>query len=178
MSLWVFGYGSLIFRPGFPYVSSEKAKIFGFARRFWQLSMDHRGTSDLPGRVVTLVEEAGSVCEGVVFEVAASAQESVLSYLDHREKGGYDRRFLKAEFESGLQTEVLCYVGSLENPCISVEKDIGIILDDIVRAEGPSGCNISYLLELHRELSSLSIGDPHIEALVMAYKNLRATMRE
>jgi len=59
--VWVFGYGSLIWRPAMAYVARRASRIDGWARRFWQASTDHRGTVEAPGRVLTLVESDGAV---------------------------------------------------------------------------------------------------------------------
>jgi len=68
--LWIFGYGSLVWRPSFPHRERRPAILSGFARRFWQGSTDHRGVPGAPGRVVTLVAEAGAECWGMVYAVA------------------------------------------------------------------------------------------------------------
>lgn len=73
-SVWVFGYGSLIWRPGIAFRERRVARIRGWTRRFWQGSHDHRGLPHAPRRVVTLVPEPGASCEGVAFRVAADAK--------------------------------------------------------------------------------------------------------
>ena len=85
--LWLFGYGSLIFKADFPFLERHPASIAGWSRRFWQGSHDHRGTPDAPGRVVTLVEDPGAVCHGRAYRVSSDT----LAHLDHREKNGYLR---------------------------------------------------------------------------------------
>ncbi|RZA31933.1 MAG: gamma-glutamylcyclotransferase, partial [Lysobacteraceae bacterium] len=66
-SVWLFGYGSLIWKADFPYIERRPASIGGWSRRFWQGSHDHRGTGSAPGRVVTLVAEDGATCHGMAY---------------------------------------------------------------------------------------------------------------
>ena len=68
-SVWLFGYGSLIFKPDFPFLAQRTAYIGGWIRRFWQGSHDRRGTEAAPGRVVTLVPQPDAVCHGMAFLV-------------------------------------------------------------------------------------------------------------
>src|SRR5690606_20352945 len=65
--VWLFGYGSLIFRPDFPFLARRPARIRGWARRFWQGSHDHRGTLSHPGRVATLIQQPEAECVGMAF---------------------------------------------------------------------------------------------------------------
>ncbi|KAK6037075.1 ChaC-like protein [Cooperia oncophora] len=87
--MWIFGYGSLLWNPNFPFVQQLPGVVPGYARRFWQLSPDHRGTPEKPGRTVTLVPDEKSVCWGIAFEVAEEDVASTRKYLDFREKAGY-----------------------------------------------------------------------------------------
>ena len=66
-SVWLFGYGSLIYKADFPYLERRPASIADWTRRFWQGSHDHRGTPEAPGRVVTIIPEAGAVCHGMAY---------------------------------------------------------------------------------------------------------------
>ncbi len=87
--LWVFGYGSIIWRVDVPYIERRPAYIKNWCRRFWQGSTDHRGTPSNPGRVVTLIRQPGEICWGRAYRVNRKYKAEVLASLDHREKGGY-----------------------------------------------------------------------------------------
>ncbi|MCP1573660.1 cation transport regulator ChaC [Herbaspirillum rubrisubalbicans] len=111
-SLWLFGYGSIIFKADFPYLERRPAHIKGWARRFWQASHDHRGTPDAPGRVVTLVPQAGAICAGMAYLITPE----VFTHLDHREKNGYLRLATPISFEDGEQpVEGLIYIAAEDN---------------------------------------------------------------
>ena len=94
-SVWLFGYGSLIYKADFPYLQRRPASIANWTRRFWQGSHDHRGTPDAPGRVVTLIEAPGAICHGMAYLITPE----VFAHLDHREKDGYLRLATPISFE-------------------------------------------------------------------------------
>jgi cation transport protein ChaC len=96
-SVWLFGYGSLIYKADFPYLQRRPASIANWTRRFWQGSHDHRGTPEAPGRVVTIIEEAGAICHGMAYLVTPE----VFAHLDHREKNGYLRLATTITFDDG-----------------------------------------------------------------------------
>lgn len=169
--MWVFGYGSLIFRPGFPFVSRRVGYVRGLARRFYQGSTDHRGTPDAPGRVVTLVPRSRGRCGGVAYQIDVARAERVLAELDHREKGGYRR--LEVQFhpepahhptEAALRG-VLVYLAAPDNPNYLGPASLEEIARQIQRSRGPSGHNRDYLLQLARSLRRLGLHDPHVFAL-------------
>ena len=87
--LWIFGYGSLIWRPSFDYHERIPGCIQGYVRRFWQGSTDHRGTLEAPGRVVTLVAYPGATCWGMAYRVGRDEGRNVTQGLDIREQDGY-----------------------------------------------------------------------------------------
>ena len=82
--LWVFGYGSLMWRPGFPYLDRRTAHLHGYHRSLCVYSHVHRGTPEKPGLVLGL--DRGGRCQGVAFRVAAEEAEATLHYLREREQ--------------------------------------------------------------------------------------------
>lgn len=156
--VWLFGYGSLIFKVDFPYLDSKPASIRGWSRRFWQGSQDHRGTEKNPGRVVTLIEEQDAVCGGVAFLV----DPSVFEQLDVREKNGYLRFTTEMTFTDGTLDEGLVYIATRDNEAWLGEASEYDIARQICGAQGPSGPNRDYLIGLAASLRDLGLVDQHV----------------
>lgn len=170
--LWVFGYGSLVWRPSFPHRERRPALLRGFARRFWQGSTDHRGVPGAPGRVVTLVEDAGARCWGRAFRVAASERPAVMAKLDYREKGGYSLVEVALEFpDHGPETtDGLVYVALPGNPNYLGPAPMVDIAAQVSVSHGPSGANPEYVLNLAHALRDMGAEDDHVfelEALLI-----------
>lgn len=83
--MWVFGYGSLIWHPGFPVAERRIARLTGWHRSFCMRSIHHRGTEEAPGLVLALDRAEGAVCDGVAFRVSPGAEEHTLAELRERE---------------------------------------------------------------------------------------------
>jgi len=169
--LWIFGYGSLLFRPAFPYEEQRTAFIQGFRRRLDQGSPDHRGTEERLGRVATLIREPGAHATGAVFRVAGHNVDAVIHDLDHREQGGYDRISVEASLSDGSATvTAVTWIASPDNPYHLGPAALPAMLAQIRAAVGPSGPNIEYVLKLADTLRALGIEDPHVEEVARALR--------
>ncbi len=166
-NLWIFAYGSLIWRPAFPHVERRPAFIRGWARRFWQGSTDHRGVVSAPGRVVTLIRAPRDCCWGVAYCVAARERDRVLERLDHRERGGFDRTQVRVEFRNRCDPPVqaLTYLASERNRNYLGSASDAEIVDQIRHAQGPSGPNTEYALRLAQALRDIDATDDHVFAI-------------
>jgi cation transport regulator ChaC len=164
---WIFGYGSLIWRPAFPYLQRQPGFISGWARRYWQGSTDHRGVPEAPGRVVTLIPSALHQCWGVAYRVAPHSWEGVIRDLDHRERGGFDRQDVAVGFRDPDLPAVraLVYVAAERNPNYLGPATDAEIAAQIRAAHGPSGPNAEYALELAAALRSIEADDDHVFAI-------------
>lgn len=160
-SVWLFGYGSLIFKAGFDYLERRPASIDGWERRFWQGSHDHRGTPQAPGRVLTLVKTAGAICQGMAYRVAPQ----VFEQLDIREKNGYLRLPITLTFDDTSTANGLVYMATPDNPAYLGPAADAEIAAQIATSTGPSGPNRDYLLHLSDALRALNYEDPHVFAL-------------
>jgi cation transport regulator ChaC len=158
--LWVFGYGSLVWRPAFPHRARRPAWIHGYRRVFWQGSTDHRGVPGAPGRVVTLDRqpEPTARCWGMAYHVKSAFVDDVLAQLDHREKGGYDRVETELHFEDARAPRCvlgLMYVATPSNPNYLGPAAPEALVRQILVSTGPSGHNVEYVLRLAEALREI-----------------------
>ena len=171
--VWIFGYGSLVWRPAFSHSERRPAYVRGWSRRFWQGSTDHRGVPGAPGRVVTLVRGAdpGEACWGMAYRVETGAADGILAGLDHREKGGYQRFEVDLCFaEDGVPEDGapakpqpgLMYVAGADNVEYLGRADVPSIARQISRSHGPSGSNVEYVLRLAPSLRDMGARDEHV----------------
>ena len=169
--VWVFGYGSLIWRPAMAYVARRAGRVDGWARRFWQASTDHRGTAEAPGRVLTLVESDG-VLWGMAYAIARAAWPETEAALELREQQGYARLTIDIDLAAGEQAgrvvetvAGLLYVATPANPYFVGPEPLEVTADVVRRSRGPSGSNVEYVLELERTLAAMGAADPEVSAL-------------
>jgi len=167
--VWVFGYGSLIWRPSFPFEERRRATIRGFARRLWQGSDDHRGVPGALGRVVTLVAVPDERCVGVGFRIHPRHVDDVLAHLDHREKNGYERHHTELFGDDGaVFARGIVFVAGERNANFLGDAPLDAIVAQVRSSRGPSGENVEYVLELARALRALDAHDAHIESIAAA----------
>lgn len=157
-SLWVFGYGSLCWRPGFRFDKAVIGYVRGFTRKFWQGNTTHRGTISKPGRVATLIEDDKGCAHGVAFALSG---EAAIPYLQQREctLGGYITHFTTfyplGDFGSTTSTSsnpqvlrVLVYIATPKNDLWLGDAPSSNIARQIAESRGDSGHNAEYLIRL------------------------------
>jgi len=168
---WIFGYGSLVWRPAFEHLERAPGFIRGYARRFWQGSPDHRGVRERPGRVVTLVPELGAVCWGMGYRVGAAAWDEIVAGLDERESGGFERLELSLGFrDQRAETRALVYVAAEGNPNFLGPTPLDAMARQVCSASGKSGSNVKYVLRLAESLQALGVEDDHVFSLASAVR--------
>ncbi|PLP59942.1 gamma-glutamylcyclotransferase [Mesorhizobium loti] len=162
---WVFGYGSLIWRPGFAHVETQKARLHGYRRSLCVYSFVHRGTRERPGLVLGL--DRGGSCIGLAFRVPGELRDEVIAYLRERElvTNVYLERWVKAALEDGRMVEAVTYVADRDH-----EQYAGALGEAeaaaVVRgAVGQSGVNEDYVLNTIQHLEALGIRDHWLEAV-------------
>ena len=173
--VWLFGYGSLIWRPDFAFVERRVAWVDGWTRRFWQGSHDHRGVPEAPGRVVTLVAAPGERCAGMAYRIEYQQAREIFEQLDYREKNGYERHETAFHFADAPSVDGILYVASTDNFAWLGPASDEEIAVQINRSVGPSGPNREYLLQLAAALRDLKLDDDHVFALERAVLALPAT---
>lgn len=150
--LCVFGYGSLVWNPGFRFTNRTVGYVRGYARRFWQGNVVQRGTPTAPGRVVTLIEDSECITWGVAYELPDDEVAVAFSYLDHREGkcGGYRTTIVDFHSKDGSKEAfpVLVYIATVDNTCYLGPAPMKDLANQIVSASGTCGHNVEYLVRL------------------------------
>ncbi|RXF70851.1 gamma-glutamylcyclotransferase [Hansschlegelia zhihuaiae] len=166
--LWVFAYGSLMWRPGFEAVEHAPASVDGYHRALCIESHRHRGTPERPGLVLGL--DQGGSCQGVAFRVEAAHADSVLAYLRERElvTHVYLETVLSATLADGRRVEAVAYVVDRDHPqyvgLLSPEETLSRISGSV----GLAGPNPDYVVNTARELDRLGVVDPTLAWLAAA----------
>lgn len=172
MTLWVFGYGSLVWNPGFEYREHRTATLNGYARSFCMRSIHHRGTEAEPGLVLALDAQEGAACEGVLFGVDEDKRAETLAYLRERElvSAAYLERWLPVTCAHGATIDALCYVIDPDHVQYCGGLDLAEQARIIARAHGGRGPNSEYLFNTAQHLEGLGIGDADLQWLVAQVK--------
>jgi cation transport protein ChaC len=164
---WVFGYGSLIWRPGFAFAERRLATLEGYRRAFCMASMHYRGTPEAPGLVLALDREPGARCAGVAYRIAEEARAATLAYLREREliSYAYDEARLPLTLEDGTEVEAVAYVTNRAHPQYRGGLSLDAQAEVIARAVGPMGPNAEYLMNTVAGLAALGVEDPDLARL-------------
>jgi cation transport protein ChaC len=165
--LWVFGYGSLMWRPGFEFSEQAPAALIGAHRSLCIYSFHHRGTQEHPGLVLGLDE--GGACRGVVFRVAPDQRDRTLAYLREREQVTdvyvETMRPVSLLDGSGRELDAVCYLVDRAHPQYAGRLSLERQAELVRSAVGRSGANIDYVLNTARHLEEAGIHDVELMAL-------------
>lgn len=173
---WVFGYGSLMWRPGFAFAEQQIAALHGYSRKFCLDSVVYRGTPEAPGLVLALDEEPGGQCAGVAFRVAADEARVAYEYLTERElaTAAYAEKMQILQLTDGREVEALCYVSVPAHPQYRGGLSEDEVAAVIARSEGPAGLNSDYLFQTVEQLQALGLHDAHLEDVTTRVRSLLA----
>jgi cation transport protein ChaC len=169
--LWVFGYGSLMWQPGFAYEEVCSALLRGYHRAFCIYSCHYRGTPEEPGLVLGLAR--GGSCRGLAFRVDAAAAAAVVAYLDERELAKYAYRGkLLPVAAGGRPISAYTFVADPDHPQYAGRLALEEIAGIVMRARGIAGLNRDYLIQTIRQLEREGFRDRHLHALLRRVEHL------
>jgi cation transport protein ChaC len=170
--LWVFAYGSLMWRPGFDYLERVPARLTGLHRSLCVYSFVHRGTPERPGLVLGL--DRGGACRGIAFRIAASRRDATVAYLREREQ--VTRIYIEALRNVTLldrdhrTVPALTYLVDRGHPQYAGKLTVEQQLHHIRQAHGKSGANPDYVLATVAELESFGCRDENLHQLAQRLK--------
>ncbi|WP_319824737.1 gamma-glutamylcyclotransferase [Thalassovita sp.] len=176
MTMWVFGYGSLLWNPGFEVAESQLARLPDFHRSFCMRSIHHRGTEDQPGLVLALDKAEGACCHGLALAVHGHEEAEVLAYLREREliSSAYLETVQQVQLRDGRCVQALTYIIDPHH----VQYCGGLPLEDqahiIAHAIGGRGPNTEYLFNTAAHLTELGIRDHEMDWLTARVREILA----
>ena len=166
--LWVFGYGSLMWRPGFPVAAAAPGLLKGAHRSLCVISIFHRGTREQPGLVLGL--DRGGACRGTVYRVAPGAEEETVAYLRTREQvtDVYVEAYRPVRIldGSGITVKALTYLVDHNHEQYAGVLAPEALLSLVSQGQGRSGTNIDYVLSTAKELRTMGLRDSVLDWLV------------
>lgn len=167
--LWVFGYGSLMWRPGFEFVEQIPARLIGEHRALCVYSFDHRGTPEKPGLVLGL--DRGGICRGIAFRVTASQREHTIDYLRSREQttNVYHEvmRSVWLENEARKRISALTYVVDRSHTQYAGRLSLAEQLRYVQQGHGRSGNNRDYVLSTVKSIEAQGFCDQQLHRLAL-----------
>lgn len=178
ITLWVFGYGSLMWDPGFAHVERQVARLDGWHRSFCMKSIHYRGTPEAPGLVLALDAARDSHCTGVAFGVPRRAEADTLAYLHEREliSDAYLEQRLPVRLGDGRQVTAVSYVIDRAHPQYCAGLDLETQAGIIARSRGQTGTNADYLWSTTAHLAELGLSDPDLDWLAARVRVLKGAV--
>jgi glutathione-specific gamma-glutamylcyclotransferase len=167
--LWVFGYGSLMWRPGFEFIEQMPARLIGEHRALCVYSFDHRGTPEKPGLVLGL--DRGGACRGIAFRVAAEHRNSTVEYLRSREQTTHVYREVTRsvwlENEPRERVSALTYVVDRGHVQYAGRLPLSEQLRHVIQGHGRSGNNRDYVLSTVKSIEAQGFRDSQLHQLAL-----------
>jgi cation transport protein ChaC len=176
--LWIFAYGSLMWRPGFSYLERVPGRLTGLHRALCVFSFVHRGTPERPGLVLGL--DRGGMCRGIAYRVAAAARAETLRYLRGREQVTtvYLETMRQIELEEHMRRRVraVCYVVDRSHVQYAGRLTLAESLHHVRQGHGRSGANSDYVVETVRALEALGYRQSDLHLLAERLASQRSGM--
>ncbi|MCV6593032.1 MAG: gamma-glutamylcyclotransferase [Silicimonas sp.] len=174
--LWVFGYASLLWNPGFPVAEARPATMAGFHRSFCMHSIHHRGTEEAPGLVLALDADDNAQCRGLALRAKEGTEAETLAYLREREliSSAYLERLLPVRFDTGEEVLALAYIIDPDHVQYAAHLSLEDQAQIIARAHGGRGPNCEYLWNTADHLAEMGVPDADLAWLSDRVRALRA----
>jgi glutathione-specific gamma-glutamylcyclotransferase len=165
--LWVFGYGSLIWEPGFPFQERLTARLSGWHRSFCMHSVHYRGTPTEPGLVLALDARAGAACDGVAFGVGAADADAALGTVRAREliSDAYLEHAVGVVLSDGRRVNAVTFVINRDHAQYAGDLPLEQQAQVIAASRGVRGPNADYLWNTAAHLAELGFADPDLDWL-------------
>jgi len=170
--LWVFGYASLMWSPGFAYREKQHGLVYGYHRALCIYSHRHRGTRECPGLVMGLCR--GGSCWGMAYRLANRRQRDILAALWRREMRNYVYlpRLVSARLGSGRHVRALTFVADQKHRQFAGDLDVERTARLVAQGRGGRGHNVDYLQQTLAHMRALGVRDPHLDRVLMRAKAL------
>jgi cation transport protein ChaC len=175
--LWVFGYGSLMWSPGFRAAEKLAGRVHGYHRSLCVYSYRYRGTPKRPGLVMGLCR--GGSCWGMAYRVPVHAVERVLAYLWRREMRNrvYLPRFVRVSVPGGGEVRALAFVADARHRQFAGDLSLRSTARLVAQGRGERGRNVDYLSFTLAHMHELGVRDPHLDRVLLAVLSLQKAPR-
>src|SRR5262245_40889854 len=165
--LWVFGYGSLMWRPGFEFLERAEARLIGAHRALCVYSFVHRGTPERPGLVLGL--DLGGACRGIAYRIAAARRAETIRYLRAREQVTMIyrecMRHVRLKSEPARSVSALCYMVDRSHPQYAGRLTLDQQLHHVRQGHGQSGANRDYVIATVSSLEAIGYRETELHLL-------------
>lgn len=175
--LWVFGYGSLMWSPGFRASEKAPARLHGYHRSLCVYSYRYRGTPERPGLVMGLCR--GGSCWGMAYRVPAARSARVLAYLWRREMRNrvYRARFVRVAIPAGREVKALAFIADADHRQFVGDLSLRRTAQLVAQGRGEKGRNVDYLSATLAHMHELGVRDPHLDRVLLATLSLQSARR-
>jgi cation transport protein ChaC len=176
--LWLFGYGSLMWSPGFRASEKSAGKVHGYHRSLCVYSYRYRGTPKRPGLVMGLCR--GGSCWGMAYRIPARRVPRVLAYLWRREMRNrvYLAKFVRVSIRGGREVRALAFVADPDHRQFVGDLSLARTARLVAQGRGERGDNVDYLSYTLAHMHELGVRDPHLDRVLLAVLALHGARRK